>query len=292
MKNKLMIAALALVIVMVPLAGLVHAQTMGMNASMMSQTDLWMGSEGSGVIALQTFLVSNGFLTMPQSVAMGYFGPLTKRALAQYQMSASIPSTGYYGPLTRAKLSAMMSINMGTGMNGNMPSSSMMMTSSTMMQSSTNSQGVLVGGAYMVANLNIVENAMNADNVTTLVAAVKAAGLVATLEGPGPFTVFAPTDAAFAKIPSSTIASLLLPQNKAELVNILTYHVVAGRYTSASLYDGEKLTTVEGNTLTINKSANGQIMVNGVATVQIPDVISSNGVTFVIDTVLMPPSNQ
>ncbi len=225
---------------------------------------LGMGSQGDDVVTLQTFLVNEGFLVMPSGVSMGYFGSLTKMALMKYQASQNIPSTGYFGPLTKAQVN----------------------TSLMAM-----SQGVEVGGAAMVANLNIVQNALNADNVTTLVAAVKAAGLVSTLEGPGPFTVFAPTNDAFAKIPSSTIASLLLPQNKAELVDILTYHVVPGRYTSASLYNGEVLTTVEGKTLTITK-ANGQIMINGVATVQTPDVFSSNGVTFVIDTVLMPPTNQ
>ena len=154
----------------------------------------------------------------------------------------------------------------------------------------TTPQGVLVGGAYMIPSLNIVQNALNANNVTTLVAAVKAAGLVDTLEGPGPFTVFAPDNNAFAKLPAGTVNSLLLPANKAELVKILTYHVVSGHYTSADLHDGQVLTTVEGQTLTIGKSASGQISVNGTAMVETPDVISSNGVTFVIDTVLMPPS--
>jgi uncharacterized surface protein with fasciclin (FAS1) repeats len=154
----------------------------------------------------------------------------------------------------------------------------------------TTSQGVLVGGAYMVPNLNIVQNAVNASNVTTLVAAVKAAGLVDTLEGPGPFTVFAPDNNAFAKLPAGTVNTLLMPANKAELVKILTYHVVAGHYTSADLHDGQVLTTVEGQPLTINKSASGQISVNGTAMVETPDVISSNGVTFVIDSVLMPPT--
>jgi uncharacterized surface protein with fasciclin (FAS1) repeats len=151
-------------------------------------------------------------------------------------------------------------------------------------------QGVMVGGALMTPDKDIVENAVNADNVTTLVAAVKAAGLVATLEGPGPFTVFAPDNNAFAKLPAGTVTTLLEPANKAELVKILTYHVVAGRYTSADLTDGEKLTTVEGDTITIGKSASGQLSVNGTAMVETPDVISSNGVTFVIDTVLMPPT--
>ena len=150
--------------------------------------------------------------------------------------------------------------------------------------------GVMVGGALMTPDKDIVQNAVNANNVTTLVAAVKAAGLVATLETAGPFTVFAPDNNAFAKLPAGTLDTLLMPQNKAMLTKILTYHVVAGRYTSADLTDGEKLTTVEGDTITIGKSASGQISVNGTAMVETPDVISSNGVTFVIDTVLMPPT--
>jgi uncharacterized surface protein with fasciclin (FAS1) repeats len=150
--------------------------------------------------------------------------------------------------------------------------------------------GVEVGGALMVPNLNIVQNAMNASNVTTLVAAVNAAGLGATLSGPGPFTVFAPDNNAFAKLPAGTVSSLLLPANKAELAKILEYHVVAGRYQAKDLTDGMQLKTVEGDTITIGKSASGQISVNGSAMVEIPDIISSNGVTFLIDTVLTPPA--
>ena len=146
--------------------------------------------------------------------------------------------------------------------------------------------GVLVGGAMMTPDKNIVQNAVNASNVTTLVTAVKAAGLVDTLSGAGPFTVFAPTNDAFNKLPAGTVASLVKPESKAKLTKILTYHVVSGRYTANDLTDGQQLKTVEGEMLTIKKNGN-QIMVNG-ATVQTADVISSNGVTFVIDTVLMP----
>lgn len=149
------------------------------------------------------------------------------------------------------------------------------------------SQGVMVGGAMMIASRDIVDNAAMASNVTTLVAAVKAAGLVETLKGPGPFTVFAPTNAAFEKLPAGTVETLLKPENKAMLTSILTYHVVAGRYTSADLTDGMTLKTVQGEMIKISK-VNGKIMVNGQATVEIPDVISKNGVTFVIDMVLMP----
>ena len=149
-------------------------------------------------------------------------------------------------------------------------------------------EGVMVGGALMTPNLDIVDNAVHANNVTTVVAAVKAAGLVDTLKSAGPFTVFAPTNAAFEKLPSGTVDTLLKPENKKTLVDILTYHVGAGRYTSADLHDGQMLTTVEGKKITINKTADGKIMINGSAMVETPDVISSNGVTFVIDTVLMP----
>lgn len=151
-------------------------------------------------------------------------------------------------------------------------------------------EGVMVGGAMMVRSLDIVENAMKANNVTTLVAAVSAAGLVDTLKGPGPFTVFAPTNAAFEKLPAGTVDMLLKPEKKADLSNILTYHVVPGRYTAADLKNGLELKTVQGKMLKI-ANVNGKITVNGSAMVETADVISSNGVTFVIDTVLMPPAN-
>lgn len=148
-------------------------------------------------------------------------------------------------------------------------------------------EGVMVGGAMMVPSLDIVDNAMNADNVTTVVAAVKAAGLVETLKSKGPFTVFAPTNAAFAKLPAGTVDTLLKPENKDQLVDILTYHVVAGRYTSKDLKDGMTLKTVEGQNLMIKVQA-GKVWINGAAMVETADVISSNGVTHVIDGVLMP----
>ncbi len=170
-------------------------------------------------------------------------------------------------------------------------STAMMQSDQAMMQQpASTTAGVMVGGAMMTPNRDIVANAMDASNVTTLVAAVKAAGLVATLQGPGPFTVFAPTNDAFAKLPAGTVDTLLKPENKSKLTDILTYHVVPGRYTSADLKDGMVLTTVEGKKITIGKSADGMITVNGTAMVETPDVISSNGVTFVINSVLMPPS--
>lgn len=145
----------------------------------------------------------------------------------------------------------------------------------------------MVGGAMMVPSKNIVENAMNADNVKTVVAAVKAAGLVETLTSKGPFTVFAPTDAAFAKLPAGTVETLVKPENKEKLTGILTYHVVAGAWKSSDLAEGEQMVkTVNGKEIKITKK-DGKVWVND-AMVETADVISSNGVTHVIDTVLLP----
>ena len=148
-------------------------------------------------------------------------------------------------------------------------------------------EGVMVGGSLMVASRDIVDNAVGSEDHTTLVAAVTAADLVDTLKGPGPFTVFAPTNAAFAKLPAGTVETLVKPENKTQLTNILTYHVVSGRYTSANITDGMKLKTVQGEELVFTKK-NGTWWINGTATIEIADVISSNGVTYVIDGVLMP----
>ena len=146
--------------------------------------------------------------------------------------------------------------------------------------------GVMVGGANMVPSKDIVDNAAGSADHTTLVAAVKAAGLVETLKGAGPFTVFAPTNAAFAALPAGTVDNLLKAENKAKLTGILTYHVVAGAVKAADLKDGQKIKTVQGEELTVSIK-DGKVMING-ATVTIADVISSNGVTHVIDAVLMP----
>ena len=116
-----------------------------------------------------------------------------------------------------------------------------------------------------------------------------AAGLVDTLKGPGPFTVFAPTNAAFEKLPAGTGDTLLMPENKADLTAVLTYHVVAGKYTAADLKDGMTLKTVNGADLKITV-VNGKVKINGTVMVETADVISSNGVTHVIDGVLLPPS--
>jgi uncharacterized surface protein with fasciclin (FAS1) repeats len=150
------------------------------------------------------------------------------------------------------------------------------------------SKGVMVGGQMMIKSRDIVDNAVLASNVSTVVAAVKAAGLVDTLKGPGPFTVFAPTNAAFDKLPAGTVDTLLKPENKAKLTSILTYHVVPGAYKIADLTDGQMLKTVEGDMLKVTKQGD-KVMIND-AVIETPDVISSNGVTHVIQSVLMPPT--
>ena len=158
---------------------------------------------------------------------------------------------------------------------------------------------VTVGGAPMYPSKNIVQNAVNSKDHTTLVAAVKAAGLVDTLSGPGPFTVFAPTNAAFAKLPAGTVDNLLKPENKDMLVKVLTYHVVPGRMTAVNLMkavkDGEgtaKLKTVAGEEIWVKQAGPGKLTITDakgdVAMVTIADVLQSNGVIHVIDTVLLP----
>ncbi len=156
----------------------------------------------------------------------------------------------------------------------------------------------MVGGAAMYPTKNIVENAVNSKDHTTLVAAVKAAGLVDTLESPGPFTVFAPTNEAFEKLPAGTVDTLLKPENLAQLKKILTYHVVAGKLTAKDIAKQIKagggkatLTTVEGGTLTAMMKGGKLVLTDekgGTATVTIANVYQSNGMIHVIDTVLMP----
>jgi uncharacterized surface protein with fasciclin (FAS1) repeats len=156
----------------------------------------------------------------------------------------------------------------------------------------------MVGGQEMYPTKNIIENAVNSADHTTLVAAVKAAGLVETLEGPGPFTVFAPTNEAFNKLPAGTVDTLLKPENKDTLTKVLTYHVVAGRLSASDLKKQIKagngtaqLTTVEGGKLWASLQ-DGSIVLKdekgGTALVTIPNVFQSNGVIHVIDSVVLP----
>lgn len=157
---------------------------------------------------------------------------------------------------------------------------------------------VQVGGAPMYPSKSIIENAVNSKDHTTLVAAVKAAGLVQTLEGKGPFTVFAPTNEAFEKLPAGTVSNLVKPENKATLTTILTYHVVPGKIDSKELTKWVKkgngtaeLTTVEGSKLWVMQNADGLWLKDekgNTAKITIEDVYQSNGVIHVIDTVLMP----
>lgn len=156
----------------------------------------------------------------------------------------------------------------------------------------------MVGGAAMYKTKNIVENAVNSKDHTTLVAAVQAAGLVDTLKGPGPFTVFAPVNSAFDALPAGTVATLLKPENKGLLTKILTYHVVAGNYDSKAIAKAIKkghgratFTTVAGGQLTAMMQGNNLVLMDekgGMSTVTIADVRQSNGVIHVVNSVLMP----
>jgi uncharacterized surface protein with fasciclin (FAS1) repeats len=156
----------------------------------------------------------------------------------------------------------------------------------------------MVGGHEMFPSKNIVQNALNSDDHTTLVAAVKAAGLVDTLEGPGPFTVFAPTNEAFSKLPAGTVDTLLMTENKSTLTKILTYHVVSGRMDAKDIAKAIKagngkaeLTTVSGGKLWASMQGKDLILTDekgGMAKVTISNVYQSNGVIHVIDTVLIP----
>lgn len=157
---------------------------------------------------------------------------------------------------------------------------------------------VMVGGAAMYPTKNIIENAVNSKDHTTLVAAVKAAGLVETLEGPGPFTVFAPTNEAFDKLPKGTVETLVKPENKEKLTAILTYHVVPGKLTSEDLMKMVKeghgkatLKTVQGENLYITQKGHTLMVTDekgDVAKITIADVNQSNGVIHVVNTVLLP----
>ena len=156
----------------------------------------------------------------------------------------------------------------------------------------------MVGGAAMYPTKSIAQNAVNSKDHTTLVAAVTAAGLVDTLAGQGPFTVFAPTNAAFGKLPAGTVDTLVKPENKDTLTKILTYHVVPGRYTAADVaalaaQNGGTATlkTVEGESLNFMKSGDGWVVVDskgGRSNITIANVMQSNGVIHVVDSVLMP----
>lgn len=160
------------------------------------------------------------------------------------------------------------------------------------------SMNPMVGGAPMLSSKDIVDNAVNSADHTTLVAAVKAADLVQTLKSKGPFTVFAPTNAAFDKLPAGTVDTLLKPENKSMLSKVLTYHVLAGKYDSKAIakriragHGKATFKTVSGGTLTATMSGNSIVLQDekgGMSTVSIANVYQSNGVIHVVDTVLLP----
>ena len=168
----------------------------------------------------------------------------------------------------------------------------------TLAQMQMKEQTVTVGGAPMYPSKNIIQNAVNSKDHTTLVAAVKAAGLVETLQGPGPFTVFAPTNAAFAKLPAGTVDTLLKPEMKGKLTGVLTYHVVAGRLSARDLMEAAKrnggtaaFRTVEGETIAVESKGNTLMIRDSkgnASKVTIQNVFQSNGVIHVIDSVLLP----
>lgn len=165
-------------------------------------------------------------------------------------------------------------------------------------QAPASARNPMVGGAAMYPTRTVVQNAVNSKDHTTLVAAVKAAGLVDTLSGQGPFTVFAPTNAAFEKLPAGTVESLLKPENKATLTKVLTYHVIPGRFAAqqiaamAARHGGTAtLKTAEGENLMFQKDGGSWWVIDakgGKARITIPNVMQSNGVIHVVDTVLMP----
>jgi uncharacterized surface protein with fasciclin (FAS1) repeats len=169
----------------------------------------------------------------------------------------------------------------------------------TIAQQMRNEQTVTVGGAPMYPSKNIIQNAVNSKDHTTLDAAVKAASLVDTLQTPGPFTVFAPTNAAFAKLPAGTVEALLKPEAKGKLTAVLTYHVVPGRLSARDLMEAAKknggiaeFKTVEGETLKVEMKGNNQLTIvdskGGMSKVTIQNVFQSNGVIHVVDSVLLP----
>ena len=167
-----------------------------------------------------------------------------------------------------------------------------------MMSKNSNDMNPMVGGAPMLRTMDIVDNAVNSADHTTLVAAVKAAGLVETLKSKGPFTVFAPTNAAFDKLPAGTVGTLVKPENKETLTKILTYHVLAGKFDSKAIAKkikagggSARLTTVSGDRLIARMNGNSLVLTDekgGASTVSIANVYQSNGVIHVVDSVLLP----
>lgn len=157
--------------------------------------------------------------------------------------------------------------------------------------SSAADEGVMVGGAMLLPSRDLIANVTRSQDHTTLMSAVQAAGLVELLKSTGPFTVFAPTNSAFQKLPGGSLDNLMMPEGKSHLTQVLTYHVVPGRLTIADLKDGQVLTTVAGQTLTVLKTGSRVLLRDGkgkTATVTTPDVLSTNGLLHIVDAVLLP----
>jgi uncharacterized surface protein with fasciclin (FAS1) repeats len=216
------------------------------------------------------------------------FLTVTASATALIGCGSPATNTSNTANTMRSNSNSTMSSNANSAMNSN--------TAAT--NSNTASDNPMVGGSPMLKTKDIIDNAVNSKDHTTLVAAVKAAGLVETLKGAGPFTVFAPTNAAFDKLPKGTVDTLLKPENKKTLTGILTYHVVPGKQDAATIVkaieDGKgKATfkTVAGGTLTASLEGKDVILTDekgGKSKVTIADVMQSNGVIHVVDSVVMP----
>lgn len=221
---------------------------------------------------------------------------LTACAGAAIAMTTACPGPAANSNNTNtARTNTTMNSNSAMNSNTNMSSNS---TNSNTTANTNSASNPTVGGAPMYANKDIIDNAVNSKDHTTLVTAVKAAGLVDTLKGAGPFTVFAPTNEAFNKLPAGTVETLVKPESKATLTKILTYHVVPGKQDAATIAKaitdgGGKATfkTVQGETLTASMEGSSVILTDakgGKSKVTIADVMQSNGVIHVVDTVLMP----
>ncbi len=234
--------------------GMTHADGMEITRN------LQVGSRGADVVMLQEYLISRGHFDA--SLKKGNYGPATRTAVIKLQKEFGIPQTGMVGPRTR------IAVNQG------------MKTIHSFSQHSNHSPQ-----AQTATYGSIVETAANAKNFTTLLAAATAAGLADTLKDGGPFTVFAPTDAAFAKIDQATLQNLLKPENKAQLAELLQGHIVSGRIFSSAIQNGTTLKTLNGKTLTFTVTSSG-VMINGVATIATKDIIAKNGAVHVIDTVI------
>lgn len=218
--------------------------------------NLELGSQGDDVVALQTFLEANGYLKLPEGIAKGYFGNLTKIALAKYQAKAGLPSLGYFGALTRKAIKESL-------------------------------KDYTVVTTIPEQTLNIVENGKNIEGLSKSVQAFEQSGLTPTLTGTDSFTVFAPTNDAFAKIPSALLSYVFDTKNASILKSIIKYHIIAGTYLLKDLNDGQTLKTLRGETITIGKKDN-VITINGKATVINEGIVSKNGIIYSLDTILIP----